>query len=51
VGSLTGPVTAFVNGTKFDGNPSDIPLTAHQQITLEVGTVVPPRNYAFPPNE
>ncbi|MDP9111075.1 MAG: hypothetical protein M3M96_05545 [Candidatus Eremiobacteraeota bacterium] len=52
VGSLTGPVTAFVNGSKYDGNLSDIPLTAHQEITLEVGTpVVPPRNYTFPPNE
>ncbi|MFN2529088.1 MAG: hypothetical protein ABR584_10280 [Candidatus Baltobacteraceae bacterium] len=52
VGTLTGPVTAFVNGTKYDGNLAEIPLTAHQLITLEVGTpVVPPRNYTFPPNE
>jgi len=52
VGTLSGPVTAFVNGMKYDGNLSDIPITAHQQITLEVGTpIVQPRNYTFPPNE
>ena len=52
VGTLSGPVTAFVNGSKYDGNLADIPFTAHTQVTLEVGTpVVPPRNYTFPPSE
>jgi len=52
VARYTGPVTAFVNGAKYDGDLKAIPLSAHQQITLEVGTpVVPPPNYLFPPNE
>jgi hypothetical protein len=49
VADFTGPVTAYVNGTKYDGDLRSIPLRAHQQIVLEVGTpVVPPPNYAFP---
>jgi hypothetical protein len=49
VAGLVGPVTAYVNGTKYDGDLHAIPLAAHQQIVLEVGTpVVPPPNYAFP---
>jgi hypothetical protein len=52
VAGFTGPVTAYVNGAKYDGDLSAIPLGAHQQITLEIGTPdVPPPNYAFPPNE
>ena len=52
VAGLKGPVTAFVNGQKYDGDPRLIALTAHNQITLEVGSpVVPPPNYTFPPNE
>ncbi|GAC1613851.1 MAG: hypothetical protein NVS9B12_14930 [Vulcanimicrobiaceae bacterium] len=52
IATLTGPVTAFVNGTKYDGDLAAIPLTAHQQITLEVGTpVVAPPNYALPVGE
>ncbi len=50
VGPYNGPVTAFINGAKYDGDLAQIPLRAHQQITLEVGTpVVPPPNYSFPP--
>jgi len=50
VGPYQGLVTAFVNGAKYDGDLAQIPLRAHQQITLEVGTpVVPPPNYRFPP--
>jgi hypothetical protein len=49
---FTGPVTAYVNGQQYDGDLGSIPLISHQQITLEVGTpVVPPPNYAFPPND
>ncbi|MDQ2992694.1 MAG: hypothetical protein M3R30_07755 [Candidatus Eremiobacteraeota bacterium] len=52
VARYVGPLTAYVNGTKYDGDLKAIPLTAHQQITLEVGKpLVPPPNYTFPPNE
>lgn len=52
VATFKGPVTAYVNGEKYDGDPRTIPLGSHQQIVLEVGTpVVPPPNYAFPPND
>jgi hypothetical protein len=52
IATYKGPVTAYVNGNKYVGDLSAIPLSAHQQITLEVGTpVVPPPNYAFPPGE
>jgi len=51
VGPYSGPVTAFINGAKYDGDLAQIPLRAHQQITLEVGTpIVPPPNYSFPPS-
>ena len=49
---FNGPVTAFVNGARYDGDLKTIPLTSHQEITIEVGSpVVPPTNYAFPPND
>jgi len=49
VAGLVGPVTAYVNGMKYDGDLRTIPLAAHQQIVLEIGTpAVPPPNYAFP---
>ncbi len=52
IAGLRGPVTAYVNGARYDGDLKAIPLLSHQQITLEVGTpVVPPANYAFPPND
>jgi hypothetical protein len=52
VAGLTGPVTAYINGVKYDGDLDVIPLVAHQQITLEVGTPLKaPPNYEFPPNE
>jgi hypothetical protein len=50
VAGLKGPVVAFVNGTKYDGDLRMIPLKSHQQIVLEVGTqTTAPPNYAFPP--
>ena len=49
VAGKRGQVTAFVNGLQWHGDPRQIPLGAHQQITLEVGKVVPPPNYTFPP--
>lgn len=52
VGPFNGPVTAFVNGTTYDGDLSAIPLRSHQQIVLEVGKpVVTPPVYKFPPND
>jgi hypothetical protein len=51
IAGMVGPVTAYVNGTKYDGDLSSIPLGAHQQIVLMVGTPIAPPNYAFPPND
>ncbi len=48
VAGKRGPVTAYVNGMLWRGDPRSIPLLAHQLITLEVGKRVPPPNYAFP---
>jgi hypothetical protein len=38
VGPATGHVTALYNGKVYLGDPRGIPLTAHAQIQLEVGT-------------
>jgi hypothetical protein len=40
VGPAKGHVTALYNGKVYRGNPRDIPLTAHAQIQLEVGTAL-----------
>jgi hypothetical protein len=48
VGPASGPVTAYVDGAPYQGDPRSIPLTAHQVIQLDVGTVVPPQPYRFP---
>jgi hypothetical protein len=48
VGPATGQVTAFVDGAPYQGDPRSIPLTAHQRIQLDVGTVEPPQGYQFP---
>jgi hypothetical protein len=48
VGPAMGQVTAFVKGTPYQGDPRSIPLTAHQVIQLDVGTVVLPQPYQFP---
>jgi len=37
-GPAHGHVTVLYNGQVFEGNPRDVPLTAHAQIQLEVGT-------------
>ncbi len=48
VGPFTGPVTALYNGQVYQGNPRDIPLTAHAQIQLEVGKpLVAPQRITF----
>jgi hypothetical protein len=52
VAGFKGPVTAYVNGAKYDGDLRAIPLAAHQEITLEVGTpLVPAPLYSWPPND
>jgi hypothetical protein len=38
VGPAHGHVTVLYNGKVFEGNPRDVPLTAHAQVQLEVGT-------------
>jgi hypothetical protein len=49
VGSARGPVTAFLNGRLFTGNPRRIPLLAHAQIQLDVGKpLVAPERITFP---
>jgi hypothetical protein len=49
VGPVAGRVTAIYDGQLYQGNPRNIPLTAHAQIQLEVGTpLVSPDAIAFP---
>src|SRR5579859_6648101 len=49
VGPVTGHVTALYNGQAYHGNPRDIPLNAHAQIQLEVGTpLVTPISITWP---
>ena len=49
VGPANGKVTAIVNGQVWDGDPRQIPLTAHAQIQLEVGRpLVAPQHITFP---
>jgi hypothetical protein len=49
VGPATGTVTAIYNGRLYTGDPREIPLTAHAQIQLEVGTpLVAPVTIVFP---
>jgi hypothetical protein len=48
-GPAKGHVTALYNGKVYQGNPRDIPLTAHTQIQLEVGTpLIAPVSITFP---
>jgi hypothetical protein len=49
VGPAAGPVTAFYDGERYDGDPRAIPLTAHAQIQLDLGRpLVAPAAIAFP---
>ena len=49
VGPAKGHVTAIYNGKVYQGNTRDIPLTAHAQIQLEVGTpLVAPVSITWP---
>jgi hypothetical protein len=49
IGPATGHVTALYNGKVYQGNPRDIPLSAHAQIQLESGTpLIAPQAVTFP---
>jgi hypothetical protein len=49
VGPVSGHVVAIYNGQVYQGNPRNIPLNAHAQIQLEVGTpLVAPEQITFP---
>ncbi len=49
VGPATGHVVALYNGQVYQGNPRDIPLNAHAQIQLMVGTpLIAPEQITFP---
>ena len=49
VGPAKGHVVAIYNGQVYQGNPRDIPLNAHAQIQLQVGTpLVAPEQITFP---
>ena len=48
-GPARGHVTAIYNGKVYQGDPRQIPLTAHAQIQLEVGTpLIAPVSITFP---
>jgi hypothetical protein len=49
VGPAKGPVTAWVDGKRYDGDVADIPLELHSVIQLDVGDgAPPPDDYHFP---
>ena len=50
VGPAKGTVTAYVNGKKFTGDPQTITLQSHEDIQLDVGTVVPPVSIDWTPS-
>jgi hypothetical protein len=48
-GPARGHVTAIYNGQVYQGNPRNVPLNAHAQIQLEVGTpLVAPESITWP---
>jgi hypothetical protein len=51
IGPNKGKITAFLNGKAYTGDPRNIPLTAHNVIQLDLGTVVPFSNFTFPQGE
>ena len=48
VGRFSGGVTVFVNGVEYQGDPRQVPLTAHAVIQVDLGSVVPPQPFGFP---
>jgi hypothetical protein len=49
IASASGPVIAYVNGERSNGDPSQITLQAHQLIQLDVGDETPPQPFTFAP--
>lgn len=50
LGAFSGPVTAYVDGRRWRGDPRVIVLRRHAQIVLELGGYVAPHgSYGFPP--
>lgn len=48
VGPAVGPLTVFYNGNVYRGDPRDVPLGAHTQIQLDIGTpLVAPEKITF----
>jgi hypothetical protein len=48
-GPAAGRVVALYDGKVYQGNPRDIPLTAHAQIQLDIGTpLIAPQLVTFP---
>ena len=47
VGPAKGTVTAFVDGKRFNGDPRTIKLAEHANIQLDVGKVVPFKDYTY----
>ncbi len=51
VGPDSGPVTVYVDGKAYTGNPRDIQLQDKEQIQIDVGTPAPPyKAITFPDN-
>lgn len=49
IAGFRGAVTAYVNGTRYQGDLRVISFASHMQINLQVGTpLVPPPTYLFP---
>jgi len=51
VGPAQGQVITYVNGSRDDRNPADIPLLSHERIQLDIGGDVPPYPFDFPPGD
>jgi hypothetical protein len=49
VGPAHGPVTVYINGRRFSGDPRTAPLTAQALVQVDVGADVPPQGFTFPP--
>jgi hypothetical protein len=47
VGPAKGTVTAFVDGKQFTGDPRDVRIGEHVNVQLDVGKVVPFKNYEY----
>ena len=43
VGPAQGTVTAYVNGVRYSGDPASITLGSHEDVQVDVGTVVAPK--------